>query len=223
LLILTGKPAAALAGRSNQQHFESAGESPAKVIQIIRSIRFNRVVSQGGLAIKLDIVQVAYHVTDIRRAASDMAARFGAGPFFINENITLTWGDHRGEPTDFVHSSAYGQWGEVMVEFFTQESEAANTPYRDMYAADQEGLHHTAIMVDDMEEAFAYFERNDMPVVTRCGLGGGNAAHFAFIDARDSLGHMIEIYPRSEGLLSFYKRVRDASVGWNGEDPLRSV
>ena len=157
----------------------------------------------GRLIIKLDIVQVAYHVTDIRRAASDMAAKFGAGPFFINENIKLTWGEHRGEPTDFVHSSAYGQWGEVMVEFFVQESAGTNTPYRDVYTADQEG--------------------NDMPVVPRCGLAPGRSVHFAFIDARKTFGHMIEIYPKSDGLLNFYKRVRDASVGWSGEDPIRSV
>lgn len=177
----------------------------------------------GGFAIKLDIVQVAYHVTDIRRAASDMAAKFGAGPFFINDNITLTWGEHRGEPTNFVHSSAYGQWGELMVEFFQQEDDSSHSPYRDMFAADQEGLHHTAIMVEDMEQAFDYFERNGMPVVTRCGLAEGNDVHFAFIDARNTFGHMIEIYPKSDGLLSFYKRIRDASLGWSGDEPLRSV
>ena len=168
-------------------------------------------------------MQVAYHVTDIHRAAREMAEKVGAGPFFINENITLTWGEHRGEPTDFVHSSAYGQWGELMVEFFQQENDTPNTPYRDMYAADQEGLHHTAIMVPDMEEAFEYFERNGMPVVTRCGLGRSGGVDFAFIDARPLLGHMIEIYPRSEGVLGFYRHVREASVGWSGEDPLRSV
>lgn len=172
---------------------------------------------------KLDIVQVAYHVTDIRRAARDMAAKFGAGPFFINENITLTWGEHRGEPTDFVHSSAYGQWGELMVELFQQESPGSNSPYRDMYGPDEEGLHHTAIMVQDMEQAFAYFADNDMPVVTRCGLGRSGGVDFAFIDARKTLGHMIEIYPISEGLLGFYKLVRDASIDWDGQDPIRSV
>ncbi len=92
-----------------------------------------------------------------------------------------------------------------------------------MYAPDEEGLHHTAIMVPDMEEAFAYFERNGMPVITRCGLGRSGGVDFAFIDARPLLGHMIEIYPRSEGVLGFYRHVREASVGWSGEDPLRSV
>ena len=152
-----------------------------------------------------------------------MASTFGAGPFFVRDNIQLSWGQHRGVPTNFVHSSAYGQWGELMVEFFQQEDDSTNTPYRDMYAADQEGLHHTAIMVTDMEEAFSYFERNNLPVVTRCGFGAADEVHFAFIDARATLGHMLEIYPKSEGLLGFYKRVRDASIDWQGDEPIRSA
>ena len=169
------------------------------------------------------IVQVAYFVGDARAAAARMAHLFGAGPFFFAEKIELAWGEHRGASRKFLHSSAYGQWGELMVEFFQQEDDSTNTPYRDMYAADQEGLHHTAMMVRDMDEAFDYFERNDMPVVTRCGLRPGTSVDFAFIDARKTFGHMIEIYPISDGLLGFYERVRDASAGWTGEDPLRRV
>lgn len=171
---------------------------------------------------KLDVVQIAYHVTDIRRAARDMAAKFGAGPFFVNENITLSWAEHRGEPADFVHSSAYGQWGEVMVEMLHQEDDSTNTPYRDMYAPDEEGLHHTAIMVADMDQAIEHFEGQGLPLVTRCGIRTRDT-EFAFIDARAALGHMIEIYPVSDGLLGFYKMVRDASVGWTGEDPVRMI
>ena len=173
-------------------------------------------------AIKLDFVQIAYHVTDIRRAARDMAATFGAGPFFLNENITLSWAEHRGEPADFVHSSAFGQWGDVMLEVLQQEDDSTNTPYRDMYAANEEGLHHTAIMVADMDDAIEYFESNGMPLATRCGIRTRDT-EFAFIDARKTLGHMIEIYPESEGLLGFYKMVRDASVGWTGDDPIRKI
>lgn len=168
-------------------------------------------------------MQVAYHVSDIARAATDFAAKLGAGPFFVNRNITLTWGEHRGEPTDFVHSSAYGQWGTLMVEFFQQENDTLLSPYRDMFGPAEEGLHHTAIMVQDMDDAFAYFERNGMPVVTRCGLGRSGGADFAFIDARATLGHMIEIYPKSDGLLGFYKMVRDASIDWDGADPIREL
>ena len=172
---------------------------------------------------KLDIVQVAYHVTDVHRAATDMVTKFGAGPFFVNENITLSWGEHRGEPTDFVHSSAFGQWGRVMVELFRQENDTLRSPYRDMFSVDEEGLHHSAIMVPDMNEAFDYFESIGLPVVTRCGLSGSERVDFAFVDARALLGHMIEIYPRSAGLVSFYDMVESAANGWDGRDPIRML
>jgi len=173
--------------------------------------------------VSLDIVQVAYHVTDIRRAAMDMVNRVGAGPFFVRENIRLTWGQHRGRATDFVHSSAYGQWGHLMVEFLQQVDGTKHSPYRDMYRADQEGLHHVAIMVDDLEQAFAHFEENHMPVVTRCGLSSDKRIDFAFVDARATLGHMIELYPTSTAVVKFYDLVREAAIDWNGEQPLRGI
>ena len=92
-----------------------------------------------------------------------------------------------------------------------------------MFGPDEEGLHHTAIMVQDMDEAIAYFEANGMPLATSCGLRPGTNVDFAFIDARDTLGHMIEIYPKSNGLLRFYQMVRDASVDWDGSEPVRSL
>lgn len=151
-----------------------------------------------------------------------MVDRFGAGPFFINEGIRLVWGEHRGQPTRFVHSSAYGQWGDVMVELFRQEDDEPS-PYRDMFAPDEEGLHHAAIMVGDLDASFAHFERSGMPVITRCGLRVPDLVDFAFVDACDVLGHMIELYPVSVPLSAFYDRVRNAAKGWDGREPLRPV
>ena len=95
-----------------------------------------------------EICQVAYFVPDIRAAARQMTDTFGAGPFFVIDRIELAWGEHRGENCPFVHSSAYGQWGEVMMELVQQDSDGAS-PFRDLYAPGQSGLHHVATMVDD--------------------------------------------------------------------------
>ena len=77
------------------------------------------------------VVQIAYHVPDIEAAAVQMAHQFGAGPFFISKGIQLSQGWHRGENCPFVHSSAYGQWGDVMVELVQQESEGPS-PFREL-------------------------------------------------------------------------------------------
>lgn len=170
--------------------------------------------------IHLDIVQVAYHVTDVRQAAERMHEQFGAGPFILSENILLESAQHRGEPTDFVHTSAYGQWGNVMVELVRQEDDSLKTPFRDMYAADEEGLHHTAIFVDSFNEAVKHFEGKGFELATRCKTRTGGV-EFGFIDATKSLGHMIEIYEASPALLSFYDMIRQMSIDWDGTDLIR--
>ena len=166
------------------------------------------------------IVQVAYFVEDIRAAALNMAATFGAGPFFIVDNIELAWGEHRGQDCPFVHSSAYGQWGDVMMELVQQESDGPS-PFRDLYVAGQSGLHHVAAMVDSLPEAYMHFANANIPLVTRAMTKSGT--EFAFLDATNSLGHFIEVYEKSETLLGFYDFVRQAASGWQGDHVLRNI
>ena len=165
----------------------------------------------------LDIVQIAYHVTDVREAAARMNRQFGAGPFILSENILLDSAEHRGVATNFVHTSAYGQWGKVMVELVRQEDESPNTPFRDMFTKDQEGLHHTAIFVDHFDAAVSQFADSGLALATRCKTKTGGV-EFGFIDATATLGHMIEIYESSPTLLGFYEMVRVMSIDWDGKE-----
>ncbi len=166
------------------------------------------------------IVQVAYFVSDIRAAAEQAAKTFGAGPFFVNEHIALEWGQHRGEDCPFVHSSAYGQWGEVMMELVQQESDGPS-PFRDLYAPGQEGLHHVATIVDSLPEAYEHYTQAGYPLATRAMTTTG--VEFSFMDATVDRGHFIEVYERSDALLGFYTMVRDAAREWNGDDPVREL
>ncbi len=167
---------------------------------------------------RYDIVQVAYHVPDIEQAARHMSASFGAGPFFVVRDITLQRAVHRGEDCLFVHSSAYGQWGDIMMELVQQEGEGPS-PFRDVYTASQSGLHHVATMVDSLEAAYAHYAEHGYALATEAVTLTGTT--FSFIDALEQLGHFIEVYERSESLLGFYAMVREAAEGWDGQDPLR--
>jgi hypothetical protein len=169
---------------------------------------------------KLDVVQIAYHVKDIRKSAQQMVDRFGAGPFFVSENIMLSSAEHRGEPADFIHSSAYGQWGNVMVELVRQEDDSTATPFRDMYKKHEEGMHHTAVFIDDIQDAINHFEDKGLKLATRCITATGGV-EFCFIDATPMMGHMIEIYVPTPPLQGFYDMVREAAIDWQGEDPIR--
>jgi hypothetical protein len=170
--------------------------------------------------LKHPIVQIAYFVGDAKQAAIDMADRVGAGPFFLIERIELAWAEHRGQPRKFLHTSAYGQWGSLMIEFVQQDEEGPS-PFRDLYRPGQQGIHHVAMMVDSLPETYRYCEQQELAIAAKAQTLSGT--EFAFVDTAATLGHMIEIYQRSAQLIGFYDLVRAASVGWDGREPVRTL
>lgn len=166
------------------------------------------------------IVQVAYYVDDITSAAERMYRTFGAGPFFVLRNIELSRGIHRDKDCPFVHSSAYGQWGDVMMELVQQDSDGPS-PFRDLYGPGESGLHHMATIVPDQQQAYADYKAAGFDVATIAVTSGGT--EFAFIDAVKALGHFIEVYEESDGLRAFYDMVKAASLGWQGQDLIRNL
>lgn len=163
--------------------------------------------------LKYPIVQIAYFVTDAEQAAYKAAAQYGAGPFFLVRNIELAWGECRGQPQAFVHTSAYGQWGSLMLELVQQDVEGPS-PFRDMYAPGEQGLHHMAMMVDSLSNAYADTATQGYQIAAKAETLTGT--EFAFVDTVAELDHMLEIYEKSEALTGFYARVREAAERWDG-------
>jgi len=166
-------------------------------------------------------VQLAYFVSDIRESALRAAETFGAGPFFVLDRIELAWGEHRGARCDFLHSSAYGQWGDLMMELVQQDEEGPS-PFRDLFAPGEEGLHHVASFVSSVDETIEAYQRFGYPLAARA-VTKNAGAEFAFIDTTAQTGHMLEIYERTEALVGFYELVRNAALDWDGRDPVRGV
>ncbi len=91
-------------------------------------------------------VQVAYATDDVHATARRWAER-GIGPFFVIEHIALTDVEIDGATAAFDHSSAYGQWGPVMVELIQQHDPGPDP------VVGTSGIHHVASFVDDFEVA----------------------------------------------------------------------
>ena len=164
-------------------------------------------------------VQIAYAVPDARIAAQHWVTRFGAGPFFLRSHIPVSDVMYRGRPARFDHSSAYGQWGNIMVEL-VQDHDTAPSVVRERYAADESGLHHLAFLVDDLDIATTHLGTLGFDVAM---TARSSTTRFYFVDAVDELGHMIELYQRSDHLLQFYAMVREAACDWDGTDPVRDL
>lgn len=172
----------------------------------------------GGLAVR----QIAWFVPDILAAARAHHAAFGSGPYFLFEHVPLAWSEHRGTRVMHDHSSAYGQWGDVMVEFVMQHGDDPSA-FHDLYPPDSgsQGLHHLAVWVDDLDAAVADLGAQDMPLAQLSQTAIGT--RYAFVDAVSTLGHMLELYEPNDQLTGFYAMVRDAAQGWDGSDPIRKL
>jgi len=159
-------------------------------------------------------VQLAYAVGDVFAAAERWTAR-GVGPFFVIEHISVPTARINGAPSTFDHSSAYGQWGTVMVELICQHDDGAER------IVGSSGLHHVAGFVADFSAAATELVNAGFAEVLYAETGAGMP--FGFYDARAEHGHLIEIYERTERLAGFYEMVRAASDGWDGRDPIRRL
>ena len=172
----------------------------------------------GGLAVR----QLAYAVQDVEAAALAHHRRFGSGPFFVLRHVVLASSIHRGVERPFDHSSAYGQWGAVMVELVQQHNPEPSAVH-DMYphGSGREGLHHAALFVDDLDGAIARFDAEGMPLAQLSVTTTGTT--FAFVDACEQMGHMLELYEPTPQLTGFYTMVAEAAKGWDGRDPVREL
>ncbi len=172
--------------------------------------------------IGLPVRQLAYKVNDLEVVAAAHHRQFGSGPFFVLRHVALASSQHRGMEQPFDHSSAYGQWGSVMVELVVQHNPDPSALH-DMFphGSGKEGLHHAALFVDDLQAEIARFASEGAPLAQLSVTQTGTA--FAFVDTRASLGHMLELYKPTPQLTGFYDFVAEAAQGWDGTDLLREL
>lgn len=168
------------------------------------------------------IRQVAYFVPDVVSAARDHSRLFRSGPYFVAEHIPLRKVLHYGRDATLDHTSAYGQWGEVMVEF-VQQNNAGPSAFHDLYpeGTGRFGLHHVALIVDSLAQARSYFASAGLDEALYAEMNDGFA--FVMIDDVVRHGHMVELYEGVPALTRFYAMVKNAAIGFDGADPIRSI
>jgi catechol 2,3-dioxygenase-like lactoylglutathione lyase family enzyme len=168
------------------------------------------------------IRQVAYFAPDAVQAARDHSALFGSGPYFVAEHIPLRKVVHRGHEASLDHTSAYGQWGDVMIEF-VQQNNPGPSVFHDLYpqGSGRSGFHHVALIVSDLARVREEFGRAGLREALYAEMNDGFA--FVMIDDVARHGHMIELYEGVPALTGFYAMVKDAARGFAGKDPIRPI
>lgn len=175
-------------------------------------------------ALTLPVVrQIAYFTADAEAAARAHHAIFGSGPFVLSRNIPLTRCLYRGREAVFDHTSAYGQWGNVMVEFVQQNNPGPSCCH-DIYpeGSGRYGIHHTAIFVEDVGQEIERYKSHGYEIAMDATSKLGT--RFVMVDTVRAYGHMLELYSPHEKLLALYDYVAGCAgnfenglfVDWKG-------
>ena len=168
------------------------------------------------------ICQIAYFVPDVRAAAKRHSELFGSGPFYVIENIEFATCLYRGQPSDWDHTIAIGQWGDIQVELMQQNTPGASVLHDVIPAgSDRRGVHHMAYIIDNPPEMAAAFAAKGHPIALHATLGNG--IEVFMVDTIDLYGHMIEFYAPTKELMAIHGFVREQAVGWDGSDPMRTM
>lgn len=166
--------------------------------------------------------QVAWVVDDLDAAVAHWRATTGAGPFFVGRHIGafVTDMQYRGAAADIDTSAAVAQAGSVVIELIQQHGNAPS-PYREVYAEGEGGLHHMQAFVEDVAVAIRTYEELGFEVVMTGMLAG--VSPVAYVDTRSAIGCMTELMEHRGPAPLMYDAIASATADWDGTDPVRDL
>ena len=159
-------------------------------------------------------------VTDLAQAAEHWASVFGAGPFLCLGDVVFDEISSFDRPCVFRHATAFGQWGDTMIEL--QRIDECTPPAlgQRLLPGTSPILNHVSYVAEDPEADSRALGAAGMPKFMHAKAGEVEAR---FHDATGLLGYAVELHRPSDFLSDFTARVKEASLGWDGRDPLRNV
>jgi catechol 2,3-dioxygenase-like lactoylglutathione lyase family enzyme len=167
------------------------------------------------------IRQIAYLVNDIEDAMHHWHSVMGIGPFFYIPRRVAAGFQDDGRSRAPEYSFGFAQSGQLQIELIQQHNDAP-TAFLAWKQAGRQGMHHIAFWTDTFDEAMQRLLTAGHHIIQAVDPpGGGNRNAFLARQGHD--GTLMEISETSGSKGRFFARVAEASVGWDGTDPVRLV
>ncbi len=166
------------------------------------------------------IVQMAWVVDSLERAAEQLSRALQVGPFLMIRHIKLDDPHHRGRPQRSDFSLSLAQAGEVQLELIEQHDSTPSV-YRDIYPDAPPGgmaFHHVAVIVPDVFEETARYNALGFPTASSGRFG---LIDFTYVDTTAAGGFMVEILPDRPEMHRFFGAIRTAAEDWDGQTAWR--
>lgn len=165
------------------------------------------------------IIQYAYTVPDVRKAAETWTSTFGVGPWIVRGPFTATSALYRGNPTKVELTLARAFNGHVMIELIQQHNDAPSV-YRETIEAKGHGFHHWGFASVDIDADIARYKEQGFHVAFEDVLPTG--ARVAYVDTTAALPGMTELIGMNPAQEAFYTSIYHASLAWDGSDFYRT-
>ncbi|MEZ5213137.1 VOC family protein [Gordonia sp. (in: high G+C Gram-positive bacteria)] len=149
------------------------------------------------------VAQIAFVVPDLSRATAGLGAGLGVPRWLRLDDVAFTPGScrYRGAPADFTAAVAFGMSGDLQIEVI--EPRAGASVYHEfLERADTGGLHHVAVLPDDLDAAKARLAAAGHPIVQE-GVMAGGALRFAYVEPDGPAGLLVELLEMSTGLREY--------------------
>jgi len=76
------------------------------------------------------------------------------------------------------------------------------------------------LMPESYEEAWGNYQSMGFEPAFECNISGTSLVYF---DTVNAVGHFTELWQKSDAFIDFMNFVKDASVNWDGTDPVRDA
>jgi catechol 2,3-dioxygenase-like lactoylglutathione lyase family enzyme len=170
-----------------------------------------------------EIRQVAYLVPDIEAAMDYWSRVLGVGPWYYNPKVPIVNYTYRGARYEPHNSVALANAGGLQIELLQIRNDVPSM-YRDFLRAGLKGVQHFAYWTESFDTDLARAEAAGFKVC----MGGevGENGRFVYFETPaaggDALpGTVIELSEVAGPKGKLFKLIREASLKWDGADPIR--
>jgi hypothetical protein len=176
----------------------------------------------ASIAMRPNLIQMAYVTTDLNPALDYWVDVAGAGPFYLAD-YEPEQQVYRGRPTHISFRVAYGYVGSMQIELIQQLTggDSAYTEGLNSVSIHPAGgvFHHTLFLHDGYDRIY---DRYIAAGAARCydafvpGVG-----RFAYLDARRLTGHYVEFVENTQVFEAACTEMHRIHIDWDGKEPRR--
>ena len=165
-----------------------------------------------------EIRQLGYVVPDIEAAMDHWSRVLGVGPWFYNPRVPIRNYVYRGEAHEPHNSVALANAGGVQVELIQTRNDVPSM-YRDFQQGGRSGLQHVAYWTESYDSDLARLLSLGWQPVMQGEVG--ERGRFIYFDTEFHPGAVIELSEVAGPKGRMFQIIREASVEWDGQDPVR--